>query len=84
MSILNREDASDAVPEMFGWAAAVSATSVVAVVCHQHFFFASWRQGLRARAATPTTLWWRVVGSSCFLMFPLTLPCFSYALLVII
>ena len=33
-------------------AAAVSATSVVAVVCHQHFFFASWRQGLRARAAT--------------------------------
>lgn len=52
MSILNREDASDAVPEMFGWAAAVSATSVVAVVCHQHFFFASWRQGLRARAAT--------------------------------
>ena len=52
VSILNREDASDAVPEMLGWAAVVSATSVVALVCHQHFFFATWRQGLRARAAT--------------------------------
>ena len=52
VSLLNREDASGAVPEMLGWAAAVSATSVVAVVCHQHFFFASWRQGPRARAAT--------------------------------
>ena len=52
VSILNREDASDAVPEMLGWAAVVSATSVVVLVCHQHFFFATWRQGLRARAAT--------------------------------
>ena len=52
VSILAREDASDAVPEMLGWAAAVSVTSVVAVFCHQHFFFASFRHGLRARVAT--------------------------------
>lgn len=52
VTLLAREDASDALGQMLCWAAAVSVCSVVAVVSHQQFFFVAWRQGLRIRVAT--------------------------------
>ena len=46
------EEASDIEPEMIAWAAAIAVTSVVAILCHQHYFFMADRIGLRARVAT--------------------------------